>query len=164
MSVQTAAVLIGYYNAARLLGDKSVSSDATLVIDGYEELSLLIKQFPWPVVGVLGEIEVPGPMGLQSWQPQALKTAFQGPLTLSETVSGSVATFLSKVAAGGAIFQATAYEGTPDAFHYAWRLRNGFFVPDAPDRDWENRSQITSISGTYFFHFFGEKIAGNILV
>ena len=164
MSVQTTAVLMGHYNAARLLGDKSVSSDAMLLIDGHEELSLLTKQFPWPVIGVMGEIEVPGPMGLQSWQPQALKTAHQGPLTLSETVSGSVAKFLADVAAGGAKFQATAYEGTPEAFHYAWKLRDCFFVPEAPDRDWENRSQVTNVTGTLFFHFFGEKVAGNIVL
>jgi hypothetical protein len=34
-------------------------------------------------------------------------------------------------------------------------------VFDNPDRDWENRSQVTMVSGTLNFHYFGEKIPGN---
>jgi hypothetical protein len=37
-----------------------------------------------------------------------------------------------------------------------------FLQFDNPDRDWENRSAATTVSGTLFFHYFGDKIPGNI--
>lgn len=163
MTVSSAEFLKGYYNATRALGDKSVNSDAYLEIDGNEALGLLTKQFPWPTLGVAGEIEVAMPMGAAMWQAQQLKINQQGQMTFSETVQGHVQKFLEGIVAKGAIFQATVYEGTPDKFHRAYKLRDCFFQPDNPDRDWENRSQVTTIAGTLFFHFFSEKIPGNIV-
>jgi hypothetical protein len=50
MTVSAADILKASYNAQRLLGDKAVASDAMMVIDGEEQISLLLKQFPWPVL------------------------------------------------------------------------------------------------------------------
>jgi hypothetical protein len=164
MTVSNATVLGGYFNTMQALGDKSISSDAYFEIEGHEDLALLTKQFPWPLLGVGGEIEVPGPMGSMMWQPQQLKTALQGQLGFSETVNGRVQRFLDEVVARGGYFNATVYEGTPDAFHTACKIKKCFFQPDLPDRDWENRSQVTSITGTLFFHYFGQKLPGNIVI
>lgn len=164
MSVTAAEILKGHYNAARAMGNKSVSSDAYLEIEGYGSLSLLVKQFPWPTLGPGGEIEIATPMGAGMWQPQQAKVHQQGQMTLTETVQGHVQRFLADVMAqGDGIFQAVAYEGTPDRFYRANRLRDCFFQPDPADRDWENRAQVTLINGTLFFHFFGEVIPGNIV-
>ena len=145
------------------MGDKSVNSDAYFEIEGQDDLALLTKQFPFPTLGVTGEIEVASPMGAAMWQPQQLKVNQQGQISFYESVSGRVQKFLEDVVAKGGLFQATVYEGTPDRFHRAYKLRDCFFQPDNPDRDWENRSQITMINGTLFFHFFGEKIPSNIV-
>lgn len=161
MSVTNAEVLRGFYNATKAMGAKSVSSDAYFLIDGHEDLGLITKQFPWPVLGVAGEIETPGPLGIAGWQPQQLKVNMQGQITFSETVGGRVQRFLDEVLAAGGTFNAVVYEGTPDNFYRACRIRDCFFQPDAPDRDWENRSQVTLIAGTLFFHYFGEVQTGN---
>ena len=164
MTVSSADVLRGFYNSTRAMGAKSISSDAYFLIDGHEDLGLITKQFPWPVLGVAGEIEVPGPLGMASWQPQQLKTNLQGQITFSETVTGRVQRFLDDVVANNGLFNATVYEGTPDTFTRACKIRDCFFQPDLPDRDWENRSQVTTIAGTLFFHFFGEVLPGNALL
>lgn len=163
MTVSNAEYLKGMFNATRLLGDKSISSDATLEIEGHEDLLLLTKQFPWPEIGPAGEIEVATPIGAAMWQPQQLKVNQQGQLALMETTGGRVQQFMEDVIKTGGKFNATVYEGTPDRFYRAFKLEDCFFQPDNPDRDWENRSQITLITGTMFFHFFGDKIPGNII-
>jgi hypothetical protein len=162
MTVSTGAILKQAFDVQKALGDKSVSSDAMFVIDGFEETRMLFKQFPWPTLSPGGEIAVPQPNGGESWQPQQLKTNQQGQVTASETVKGHMAKFLEQVAAQGGKFNATVYEGTLEKYHRAVRLVDCFIQTDNPDRDWENRGQITQISGTMFFHFFGETLPGNI--
>lgn len=160
MTVSNLDALKGFHNATRALGTKSINSDAYFEIEGHESLSLLIKQFPWPTVGPSGEIEIPGPMGSLGYIPAQNKTGQQGPITMTETQGGMVMAFMENILASGAEFNATVYEGTPDSFARAYKLVDCFFVPDQPDRDWENRTQITLINGTLFFHYFGDKLAG----
>lgn len=162
MTVSAAEVLKGFFNTQQALGTKSVSSDAYLEIEGHEDMGFLTKQFPWPTLGVTDVIEVPGPQGSNSAMPQQVKTYQQGPVTFSETVAGRVMRFMEEVVARGGKFHATVYEGVPDAFYRAYRIRNCIFVPDTPDRDWENRSQLMLFSGTLHFHYFGDKLPGNI--
>lgn len=164
MALDNIDFLKGIYNTAKLLGDKSISSDATMEIEGYEGLLVLTKQFPWPTIGAAGEIDIAGPLGMSMFQPQQLKTAHQGPVTFEETTKGSIHAFMeSVVARKGARFNATVYEGTPARFSRGYKLIDAFFVPDTPDRDMENRSQVTLISGTLFYHFFNETLPGNIV-
>ena len=160
MTVSSQDVLKSFHNASRALGTKSINSDAYFEIEGHENLSLLIKQFPWPTIGPSGEIEIAGPLGSLGYRPAQLKTGQQGPVTFTETVSGHVMGFMESVIASGAEFNATVYEGTPGNFARAYKLVDCFFVPDQPDRDWENRTQLTLINGTLFFHFFGDKEPG----
>lgn len=152
------------YNAVRAMGAKAINCDSYLEIDGHETLGVLIKQFPWPVLGPGGEIESGGPGGLGMWNPQVLKVNKQGQMVIYETVSGSVQRFLNDVVRDGdGIFQAVVYEGNPQKFHRAYKMVDCLFVPEDTERDVENRSQVTTISGMLFYHFFGEEIPGNIL-
>lgn len=162
MTVSAAEFLKGSYNAQRLLGDKAIASDATMVIEGFENMSLLIKQFPWPILSTGGEIEVPGPMGLTSWQPSQLKIAQQGAVQIMETVGGQAHDFAEALVSRGGRFQAAVYEGTPDRFTRGLRIVDAFVQLDNPDRDFESRQQILLVSGTIFFHYFGDKVAGNV--
>ncbi len=163
MSIQSAAYQKLTYGIMSAMGAKAVSSDASLQIDGFDSMWLLCKQFPHPVVGIGGEIEIPGPNGSAHWQPQQVKTNYQGPATFSETEVGHVETFLIDALMGnGGRFSGWVYEGTPDRYSARRRIRDAFFVPDTPDRDWENRSQVLNISGTMFYHYFGEIESGNV--
>jgi hypothetical protein len=163
MTVNTGAYLAQSYAQAKALGDKAVSSDSMFVVDGFEHMRLLIKQFPWPILSSAGEIEVPGPNGSKSWQPQQLETAMQGQVTIYETVKGHTQAFIDALnASGGKFSGATVYEGSMEKYSRAVKIEDGFFNFDNPDRDWENRSQVLTISGTLFFHFFGEQLPGNL--
>lgn len=168
MTVSNTAYLKGFYDTTKTLGAKVISADFTFEIEGFEQNYLLCKQAPWPEVSPAGEIEVPTPLGATMWQPQQIKVAQQGQISLMETVAGSISqmqvdllTRGGMYANGGCTFNAKIYEGTPQKFLKAKRIVDCFIQLDNPDRDWENRSQILIFSGTLFFHYFGEEIAGN---
>ncbi|ABO60613.1 hypothetical protein LA345_39000 (plasmid) [Burkholderia vietnamiensis] len=161
MTVSTGAYLQQHYNQIKSLGDKSVSSDAQFVIEGFEDLRLLTKQFPWPTLTSAGEIEIAGPLGMTQFQPQQVKIAQQGQMQFYETRRGDMQAFLEKIIASGGRFNAKVYEGTMDKYQRACNIVDCFLQLDNPDRDWENRSQVTTISGTLFFHYFGDHEAGN---
>ena len=161
MTVSNTAYLHGFYNVSKALGAKVINSDFTMEIEGFEQNYLLIKQAPHPQVSVGGEIEIPGPLGSIMWQPQQVRTAQQGQVSLEETVAGSIDNMLVSLISRGGTFNAKIYEGTPLKFLRAKRVEGCFLVIDNPDRDWENRSQPLVFTGTMFFHFFGEVIPGN---
>lgn len=162
MTTSTGAFLAQSYGLVKALGDKSISSDAMFVIDGFEHLRLLAKQFPWPILSPAGEIEIVTPMGGAQWQAQQLKPNMQGQVTFYETVRGDMEAFVRSIAAQGSKFNATIYEGTMERYSRGVKIVDAFFQFDSPDRDWENRGQATTISGTLFYHYFGETIPGNI--
>lgn len=162
MTTSTGAYLAASYGQVKAMGNKSISSDAMFVIDGFEGLRLLAKQFPWPVLSPGGEIAISTPMGGEAWQSQQLKYNQQGQVTFYETVRGDIETFIEQITAQGSKFNASVYEGTLENHSRGVRITDCFLQFDNPDRDWENRSQATTVSGTLFFHYFGEKIPGNI--
>jgi hypothetical protein len=164
MTIDAKQWLKGKYTSTRALSDKVINSDCMLVIEGFETLKLLVKQMPVPIISTAGEIEVPTPNGAKLWQPQQLKVHQQGAVTLMETRIGHMDTFFDDIAkkADHTRFNATVYEGTDDRFRRAWKIIDAFIVLDNPDRDWDNDAQILTYSGTMFFHYFGETVAGNI--
>lgn len=156
-NVKTAAYLKSVYSATQALGDKVVSSDAYFEVEGFEQMGLLCKQFPWPELSPGGEIEVPMPNGQAYWQPQQLKTHQQGQISFMETQAGHVQAFMEQIIANnGARFNAKVYEGTPEDFRRTCKLRNCFIQFDPVDRDTENRGQIMLVSGTIFYSYFGD--------
>lgn len=157
MALRDGAYLKGLFNATAALGDKVIASDAYFEIEGFEDIGLLIKQFPWPTLAATGEIEVPMPMGSTRWQPQQLKTAQQGQVTFMETQAGHIQAFMESVIATGGRFNAKVYEGTPEDYVRKCEIRDCFIQLDNPDRDFENRSQILLVSGSLFFHYFGNQ-------
>lgn len=163
MTVTSPAYLKSFYDGTRAMGDKAVVSDAAFEIEGFEGIWLLSPQFPTPELSSGGEIEVPTPLGAASWQPQQVKVHQQGSITLMETTAGHIGNTMMSLLTGGSQgrFNAKVYEGTPDRFYRAYRLVDCFLQLENPDRNWEDRSQVLKITGTLFFHYFGEVIPGN---
>lgn len=157
MTVSNEAYLKSVFDSTVALGDKVVSSDAQFVIEGHENLSLLMKQFPWPILSSQGEIEVPGPAGSKTWQAQQIATAIQGPFSSFETAAGQIQDMLKAINDNGGYFNARVYEGTPENPKRSARLKKCFLVLDQVDRDFENRAQLMMISGTIHYHYHGEK-------
>ncbi len=161
MTVSIPAYMKGFYDSTRAMGAKVVSSDFTLEIEGFEQNYLLCKQAPWPELSPAGEIESYSPLGGKMFQPQQVEFAQQGQVSMMETVAGNIDNMMIDLITKGGTFNAKVYEGTPQKFLRAKRIVDCFIQLDAPDRDWENRSQILIFSGTMFYHFFGEVIPGN---
>lgn len=161
MAVSNYNYLKGFFNASAALGEKTINSDAAIEIVGFEQLWLLAKQFPWPVATSQGEIETNGPLGMNGFQPQQARCGFQGPITLSETRAGMIDSMLIQLLVSQGKFNANIYEGTPIKYLSVKPIYGAFLVIDAPDRDWENRSQPLTFSGTLFYNWFGETLPGN---
>ncbi|WP_310610219.1 hypothetical protein [Limnohabitans sp.] len=160
----SAAYLKQFYDATKAMGDSAITSDAMFEIEGFETIALLTPQFPMPVLTTFGEIELPGPLGTMMYQPQQTKIAHQGSVTLKETRAGHINDTMLRLLSSGrqGVFNAKIYEGTPENFYRAFRLYDCFFQLENPDRNWEDRSQPLKITGTLFFHYFGEVIPGNV--
>jgi hypothetical protein len=163
MSVTSADYLKGKYNAVRAIGSKAINSDSYMEIEGHEAIGVLIKQFPWPVFGAGGAFESATPGGGAMWHAEVAKANKQGQVVIDETVGGMVQRFVNDVMKAGGFFNAVVYEGSPEKFYRAYKLKDCLFVPDDTERGWENRTQILSISGNLYYHFFGEEIPGNTL-
>ncbi|WP_320153043.1 hypothetical protein [uncultured Tolumonas sp.] len=161
MTVSLNSYLKGFYDQTKALGKKVVNSDFTFEIEGFEGNYLLSKQCPWPDVSVGGEIEVPNPLGVSSFEPQQIKIAKQGQVSFLETTAGNIDQMLINIITNGGTFNAKIYEGTPQKYLRYKRIVDCFVQIDDPDRDWENRSQILTFSGTMFYHYFGETTEGN---
>lgn len=138
------------------IGAKAKSSDATLIIHGYEQYALLVKQFPWPVATTGGEIESFGPCGLKVVQPQHPETYQQGPVAIYETEKGHADEFLVDLLKSGATFEAEVIEGTPDKPGRRKRIYQAFIKVDAAERDWENTTQTLILNGTLHYHYFAD--------
>lgn len=158
MTISSGDMLEGLYRATQALGTKSVNSDAQFEVEGRPDMTVLIEQFPWPTLGSQGEIEYPLPLGMRSALPQQINTYQQGPIRFSETISGSVMNFMKYLISVGGVFNGAVYEGTSERFTRGYKLVGCFFVPDATDRDWENRTQLMKINGTLHFNFFGAEL------
>lgn len=155
--INTGAYLKGLFNSTAAMGDPIISSDAYMEIEGFEANGMLIKQFPWPELSPMGEIEQPMPMGAMRRIPAQINTAQQGAITFIETQAGHVKAMFDELIAQGARFNAKVYEGTPDNYLRVHSIRDCFVQLDNPDRDFENRQQILLISGTIFFNYFGDQ-------
>lgn len=161
MAINKSAYLRELYQSTKALGEKVISSDFTMEIEGHEGKYLLCKQAPWPENSSQGEIEIPGPVGMTHYEAQQIKTAHQGQVSFYETTAGDIDKLLIDVIAGGGYFNAKIYEGTPDKYLRYKRIIDCFLQIDDPDRDWENRSQPLMFSGTMFYQYFGEVVEGN---
>lgn len=157
MTVSNEAYLAQMLSTAMALGDKTISSDAHFVIDGYEDLAVLIKQFPWPTLTPEGEIETPAPMGIKIGQPQQINIFQRSPISLMETRAGHIESMVREINENGGYFNARVYEGTLENPLRTARLVRCFWQIEPVDRDVENRAQIVLWSGTLFYHFTGEK-------
>ncbi|MDG9809411.1 MULTISPECIES: hypothetical protein [Pseudomonas] len=157
MTVSKLAVLSRTFQNTNDMGAKAVQSDATVVIEGYEDMVLLFKQFPWPVATATDVIEYFGPVGQKMVQPQQSKTKQEGPFTIYETVNNHADLFLKNLIEQGGEFNATVYAGRPDDFKMKHEIKKAILVCDTPDRDWENDTSPLMISGTLHYHWFGNQ-------
>jgi len=162
MTVSNATYLKQLYETANAIGQKAISSDAMIEFTGFESMALTVQGFPWPVLSSGGEIPVPMPLGIEQNIPQQAKINQQGAVTIQETVVGSGANMLLQMIAAGGRFNGKVYNGTTDQYRFYLNIVDCFLVCEPAERNWDARGSILTLSGTLFYHYFGEVVPGNI--
>lgn len=157
MTVSSMAVLSRTFQNITDMGAKAVQADATMVIEGFEDMVLLFKQFPWPVATSGGVIEHWGPLGQKMGQRAQNKTMQEGPVQISETRANKAGEFLKQIIAMPSEFNCTVFAGRPDDYTKKEDFKNCILVMDTPDRDWENDMQVFILAGTMTFHWFANQ-------
>ena len=157
MSVSQMAVLSRTFQNTNDIGPKAVQADACMVIEGYEDVMLLCKQFPWPVATSGGVVEYFAPLGQKMGQAQQVKTMQEGPIQIYETRANHAGEFLKNLIAQGGEFNATVYAGRPDDYTKKEDLKKCIMAMDTPDRDWESDTQVLILAGTMTFHWFANQ-------
>jgi hypothetical protein len=157
MAMQGADYHRAIFNATKALGAKLNAAEATIQFVGFEQVALLCKQFPHPILQGGTEIEVAMPVGMH-WEQSGQRTHQQGPIAFYETEGGTVRAFLAQLFTQGGKADAIVYEGTPERFTRRYRITDCQLSIDVPDRDWENKQQVLLVSGSMFFHYFGEEV------
>ena len=157
MTVSSMSVLSRTFQNVNDMGAKAVQADATMVIEGFEDMMLLCKQFPWPVATAGGVIEHWGPLGQKMGQAAQNKTMQEGPIQIYETRKNHAGEFLKQLIATGGEFNCTVYAGRPDDYTKKEDYKKCILVMDTPDRDWENDMQTFILAGTMTFHWFGSE-------
>ena len=157
MTVSSLAVLSRTFQNTNDIGAKAIQADATFVPTGFEDMTLLFKQFPWPVATVGGVVEFFAPLGQKMGQPSQVKTMQEGPFQIYETRKNHAGEFLKQLIANGGQIDGTVYAGRPDDYTKKEDLKGCMFVCDTPDRDWENDMQVLILAGTMTFHWYGNQ-------
>lgn len=158
MSVSPADLLAKNYKTAQALGQKEAQCDAYFEIEGYENLKFLAKTFPRPVLASAGTLESYLPNGVKVQQPQQLQVAQTHEVSFYVTKGGQVEKALNALNNSGGIFQATVHLGQVDKPYASYPLTDCFIAEISPlDQDIEGVGQHVMMSGTLYYHFFGER-------
>ncbi|SER35283.1 MULTISPECIES: hypothetical protein [Pseudomonas] len=156
MTVSNEAYLNQVLQAQLALGDKIVNSDTHMVIDGFEDRTLLFKQFPMPILSSEGSIEVASPMGIKVGQAQQMNIFIQGPVQMIETKLNHIRDMVRQINEGGGYFNCRVYEGTIENPTKTARMIKCWFQIEPMDRDTENRAALGIWTGTMFGHYVGQ--------
>jgi len=158
MSVSPADLLAKNYKTAQALGQKEAQCDAYFEIEGYENLKFLAKTFPRPVLASAGTLESYLPNGVKVQQPQQLQVAQTHEVSFYVTRGGQVEKALNALNNSGGFFQATVHLGQVDKPYASYPLTDCFIAEISPlDQDIEGVGQHVMMSGTLYYHYFGER-------
>lgn len=165
MARNTGRFLERKYDSMKSRGDFIVSANAMIVFKGFEGMKFLAKNFPFPVPTNLGAIDVPGPNSLMFAQPAQRKVKHEGQITMMENRLGDLKDFCEQLVSADSWsrLQGRVYEGTDDNYTDYSVFRDAIWTPDDGfERAWEDSTQLATISGSFVYHFFGERGKGGL--
>jgi hypothetical protein len=162
MALTTGNYFKQQFDSVQAMGAKAIQSDFTIEIEGFERNYLQYKQFPWPVLSVNDPVEVFGPMGMRYFETANIEVTYQGSFSMYETEAGQADDLMIGLIMRGGKFDAKVYHGTPDHFVRMKPIYGAILKLDAPDLDFENRTQPLILSGQLNFHYFGEVVKGSV--
>lgn len=161
MAVNSAETLSGIRNQQGAADPTALNSDFYLVIDGFESIAIRCNQAPWAVLTPGEPVEVPGPMGTKTQIPSQVNTAQSGAIAFTETTTGQIDNALIAMLLNGGTWNATIYEGDEDKNTRGKVYENCYINCEPIDRMWENRTSPLTVSGTLYYHYYGEIVEGN---
>ncbi len=155
-----------YYETAKSLGSAMLACNAVMIPKGYDNLWLLIQNFPRPAVTYNDPADVDYARGLASHVTGTPKTNYEGSITMIETESGQFARFPEAIANShkGELDSVMVYDGfVGDGSRIEGKrsyelLGVAFTFSDGGGEiDSSSRSQILQVQGSIRYHYFGGK-------
>lgn len=153
------------YETAKSLGAAMLACNAVLVIDGYENLHILLQNFQRPITTMHDPAEVDYAGGLQGQSTSVVKTKFESQWTFIETESGAISRFAEDIVTkfGGELPLARVYDGyigDGDAIkgnrEYELIDLAITFADGGGEIDSASRSQILQVQASCSYNYFGQ--------
>lgn len=153
------------YETAKSLGAAMLACNAVLVPKGYDNLHILVQNFPRPATTHNDPADVDYARGLQAHVQGTPKTNFEGSLTMIETVSGQIAKFAEAIVIKERGILNTVYvydgfvgDGGEIKGQRSYELIDcAITFPDGGGEiDSSSRSQILQVQGSIRYNYFGD--------
>lgn len=153
------------YETAKSLGAAMLACNAVLVIDGYENLHILLQNFQRPITTMHDPAEVDYAGGLQGQSTSVVKTKFESQWTFIETESGAISRFAEDIVIkfGGELPLARVYDGyigDGDTIkgnrEYELIDLAITFADGGGEIDSASRSQILQVQASCSYNYFGQ--------
>ena len=157
------------YETARSLGAAMLACNAVLVIEGYQDLYMLLQNFQRPITSHHDPADVDLARGLQAHVAGTRKTNFESQWTFIETESGVISQFAEDLVTkhGGIIPLARVYDGFVGDGDNIKGLREYElidcainFADGGGEIDAASRSQILQVQASCRYNYFGQ--GGNL--
>ncbi|MGP4716896.1 hypothetical protein ACTXGL_09695 [Psychrobacter sp. T6-6] len=153
------------YNTMKSLGAAMLACNAVLVIDGYEDLYMLLQNFQRPISSHHDPADVDLARGLQAHAAGTRKTNFESQWTFIETESGAISRFADDLVNihDGVIPLVRIYDGFVDDGDTIKGEREYelidcaiTFADGGGEIDAASRSQILQVQAACRYNYFGD--------
>ena len=148
------------YETAKSLGAALLACNAVLVIQGYENLHILLQNFQRPITSMNDPADVDYARGLQGHATGTRKTNFESQWTFIETETGMISKFAEDLVTkfDGEIPLARVYDG------FVGDGDEGFVVEDGEDTAVKGVGDDEISSGEFRQPFFYGRENGGIVI
>lgn len=143
------------YELAKQVGSPLLQCQGMLVPRGFPHMRILFQSYPRPMATNNDIADAPYAGGLQGHVAGVPKTSFQGSISIMETEAGACTAFSEFVLANGGSIDCDYYDGRIDRFTRSYEMLDCAFTFDAPDMSADGRSQVTIVSGSIQYMYFG---------
>ena len=137
-------------------GGLLLQSEGMLVLEGLEDLRLLITGCPRPILSFDEPAVTKIGGGAEIITPSMPKTSYEGQITFIETEQGAISQLAEYIAnVNGGMVNADYYDGRVDNFTNVYHLQNLALRFDPSDFDTDSRSEVVKITAPATYNFFG---------
>lgn len=157
------------YNTAKKLGTPALACNAVLVLQGFDDLRLLIQSFTMPIATHNDAADIDYAGGLAAHRAGIPKTSFESSATFIETESGQIHRFAEALMSqGGSVDSARVLFGQSDGKSqtsavYEIQDVTITFSDGGGEIDATSRSSILTVSGSMRYMYFGDNAKlGNV--